>query len=309
MGMNGLGYIHSDAGGFAQGVKDDELYIRWLQFAVFTPILRPHGSDIPSEPVFWPEKTQDIVRKYMKLRYSMMPYNYTLAWQNAVSGIPLMRPLFFNYADDTTALRISNEYLWGDNLLVAPVIVKGITSQKIYLPEGTWFDFNSGKEYFGKQWIEYLLTIEQLPVFAKEGSFIPMMKPINSVDNYKSDEFIIRYYPKGKSQFLQYEDDGLDNLALSENKFELISYMGIQKDQQIDINLSKKGSWKGIPAERKMTFEVRKNASPDKVLINGNEIKKSQSEISGKNNYQFTDGWLKIHFLWKGEPVKIEIFK
>jgi oligosaccharide 4-alpha-D-glucosyltransferase len=309
MSMNGLGYIHSDAGGFAQGVKDEELYTRWLQFAVFTPILRPHGSDIPSEPVFWPEKTQDIVRKYMKLRYAMMPYNYTLAWQNATTGAPLMRPLFFNYADDTTTLRISNEYLWGDNLLVVPVITKGITSLKIYFHEGTWFDFNSGKEYAGKQWIDYPLSIEHLPVFAKAGGFIPMMKPINSVDNYKSDEFIIRYYPKGNSEFLQYEDNGLDNLALKENNFELISYSGMQKDQQISISLSKKGNWEGMPAERKMTFEVKKSYVADKVLINGKEIKKSLSELSGKDNYQFADGWLKIHFIWKGEPIKIEIVK
>ena len=183
--MNGLGYIHSDAGGFAQGVKDDELYTRWLQFAVFTPILRPHGSVIPSEPVFWSEKTQEIVRKYMKLRYAMMPYNYTLAWQNATTGAPLMRPLFYSYAEDTATLRISNEYLWGDNLLVAPVTVKGITSLKIYLPEGQWFDFNNGKEYAGKQWLDYQLTLEDLPVFVKAGSFIPMMKSINSADNYK----------------------------------------------------------------------------------------------------------------------------
>jgi len=309
MSMNGLGYIHSDAGGFAQGVKDDELYTRWLQFAVFTPILRPHGSDIPSEPVFWSEKTQDILRRYMKLRYAMMPYNYTLAWQNATTGAPLMRPLFFNYTIDTTALRISNEYMWGDNLLVAPVIVKGMTSLKIYLPEGKWFDFNNGKEYAGKQWLDYPLVLEQLPVFVKAGSFIPMMKPINSVDNYKSDEFIVRYYPNGKSVFVQYEDDGLDNLALKENNFELISYQGIQDKQQIKINLTKKGRWKGIPAERKMSFEVRKNSGPEKVIVNGKEIKKSASELSGKNNYQFTDGWLKIHLLWKGEPVKIEIVK
>jgi len=245
----------------------------------------------------------------MKLRYAMMPYNYTLAWQNATTGAPLIRPLFYNYAKDTTALRIGNEYLWGDNLLVAPVLVKGITNLKIYLPEGQWFDFNNGKKYAGKQWIDYPLEIEQLPVFAKDGAFIPMMKPINTVDNYKSDEFIIRYYPKGNSEFIQYEDDGLDNLSLKENKYELISYKGIQKDRKTSIILSKNGSWKGMPASRKITFEVRENSGPVKVMLNGKEIKKTESEITGKNNYQFKDGWLRIHLTWTGEPVKIEIIK
>jgi alpha-glucosidase (family GH31 glycosyl hydrolase) len=146
-------------------------------------------------------------------------------------------------------------------------------------------------------------------VFAKAGAFIPMMKPINSVDNYKSDEFIIRYYPEGNSEFIQYEDDGMDNLALNENNFELISYEGNQKDQQINISLSKSGNWKGMPAERKMTFEVRKNSSPAKVMINGKEIKLSGSEISGKSNFQFADGWLKIHFQWRGETIKIEVIR
>ncbi len=173
MGMNGLGYIHSDAGGFAQGVKDDELYTRWLQFAVFTPILRPHGSGIPSEPVYWSEKTQDIVRDYMKLRYAMLPYNYTLAYQNATTGSPLMRPLFYQFPGDTAACNVEDEYMWGDNLLVAPVINKGLASRSIYLPEGRWYDFSTGIEYEGNTRMEYPLTIENLPCLQKPAVLFP----------------------------------------------------------------------------------------------------------------------------------------
>ena len=307
MGMNGLGYIHSDAGGFAMGEKDDELYTRWLQFATFTPILRPHGSNIPSEPVFFSIETQRIVRNSMKLRYAMLPYNYTLAWQNSENGAPLMRPLFYYFPDDSIARSVENEYFWGDNILVAPVIEKGLKMQEIYLPSGQWYDFNSGKRYSGNQWINYPLTMEYIPLFVKAGSFIPMTTPMKTTDDYTSNEFIVRYYPEGKSQFIQYEDDGWDKLAMEEGNYELISYNGNRTKEHTTISLSKKGSWKGMPKIRRMTFEVWNNDLPEKVLINGKEIPRSKSGKNNKSYYQMEDNRLKIHFAWDGKPQTIEI--
>jgi oligosaccharide 4-alpha-D-glucosyltransferase len=305
--MSGLGYIHSDAGGFAQGVKDEELYTRWLQFAVFSPILRPHGSGIPSEPVFWSEKTQDIVRKYMELRYKLLPYNYTMAWQNATKGIPLMRPLFYSFPNDTTVLNISDEYMWGDHLLVGAVTVKGQTSKRIYLPEGTWYDFHTGKKYNGKQWIEYPLSINDLPLLAKAGSLIPMTKPVSSTEYYKSDEFTIRYYPQGISIYTQYEDDGLDNHALRDRQFEKISYQGINGEKEISIRISKIGSWKGMPLSRKIVFEILRKAAPASVTINGEPVPLMKEKAMDNPGYEYREGWIHVNFEWKGEPVKIEI--
>ena len=310
MGMNGLGYIHSDAGGFAQGVKDDELYTRWLQFAVFTPILRPHGSVIPSEPVFWSEKTQDIVRTYMNLRYAMLPYNYTLAYQNATTGSPLMRPLFYQYSNDTAACRVEDEYMWGENLLVAPVIKKGLTSRSIYLPEGKWFDFHSEIEYAGNTRIDFPLTIENIPIFAKSGSFIPMTKPVTSTDYYNGGNYMVRYYPDGKSTFVQYEDNGLDSKSLSEGKFELITYKGNKDATKTTVSISKTGSWVGMPERRSMQLEVRMDKKPSKVMVNGKAVK--IAEVNGKmvgtkTSCNFNGKWLNLHFNWDGKPVKIEI--
>jgi len=310
MSLSGLGYIHSDAGGFAFGEKDDELYTRWLQFAVFTPILRPHGSDvtgIPSEPVFWSVKTQDIVRNYMNLRYSFLPYNYTLAWQNATTGEPLMRPLFYSYPGDSIAVKTGDEYLWGDNLLVTPVIVKGQTVRKIYLPAGRWIDFYTGTIYQGNRYIDFPVTIEKIPLFVKSGSFIPMTRPVKTTDNYKSDNFNIRYYPDGKSEFTQYEDDGLDNLALKDGKFELIHYSGIQNKNNITIELSDTGIWTGMPPSRAMCFEVQRGNFMSIVKINGKEIGSGVPVDLSKSYYQSSEGWMKIYFQWNGEATKIEI--
>jgi oligosaccharide 4-alpha-D-glucosyltransferase len=309
MSMSGLGYIHSDAGGFAQGVKDDELYTRWLQFAVFTPILRPHGSTIPSEPVYWSEKTQDIVRRYMELRYALLPYNYTLAWKNTTTGKPLMAPLFYYYPEDPFAYLQENQYFWGDQFMIAAITEKGKDSISIYFPEGTWIDFHTHLAYSGNQWYNYKLTLDNLPVFVKSGSFIPMIHPIQTTDNYKSDEYIVRYYPEGSSQFVQYEDDGLSNSSLGKNQFELIKYTGEKTGLTTTIALSTEGSWTGKPLSRKMNFEVRRSHKPSKVVINGKEITQTKLLKPGISNYRFIDGWLKINFTWTGEPIKIEIIE
>jgi oligosaccharide 4-alpha-D-glucosyltransferase len=310
MGMNGLGYIHSDAGGFAQGVRDDELYTRWLQFAVFTPILRPHGSGIPSEPVFWNEKTQDIVRNYMKLRYAMLPYNYTLAWQNTTGGLPLMRPLFYNYPNDTAACRVEDQYLWGESLMVAPVIQKGLKSRSIYLPEGKWYDFHTGTEYNGNSRMDFPLESGNIPVFAKAGSFIPMAKPVTSTDYYNAGEYFVKYYPATESEFIQYEDNGLDSKSLSEGKYELITYKGINAGNSTTVSISKSGSWDGMPSSRLMHLQVRMDAQPAEVKLNGKTIKiKPEKGESGntKTSATFDGKWMSLNFNWDGKPVQIEI--
>ena len=310
MGINGLGYIHSDAGGFAQGVKDDELYTRWLQFAVFTPILRPHGSGLPSEPVYWSGKTQEIVRNYMKLRYALLPYNYTLAWQNSTTGAPLMRPLFYQYPNDTTACKIEDEYLWGDNLLVAPVVQKGVKSRSIYLPEGRWFDFHTGIEYLGNTQMDYLLTIENIPVFVKSGSFVPMAKPVTSTDYYKTDEYFVRYYPSGTSSFVQYEDNGIDSKSLSNGKYETITYNGERDGLKTIVSVLKTGAWDGMPALRTMHLEVKMNTMPFQVIVKGKiiQIEADKGEAySNKTTCTYSEKWLRVNFIWDGEPVKIEI--
>ena len=302
--------IHSDAGGFAQGLKDDELYTRWLQFAVFTPILRPHGSGIPSEPVYFSEKTQEIVRNYMKLRYAMLPYNYTLAYQNATTGMPLMRPLFYPYPNDTLAVAVEDEYMWGENLLVAPVIKKGLSSRSIYLPDGKWYDFHNGNEYPGKTRMDFPLTIDDIPVFAKAGSFIPMTKALTSTDYYNGANYVVRYYPEGKSTFVQYEDDGLNNKSLKEGKFELITYKGSKNNAKTTVSITRTGKWENMPGKRTMRFEIRMNTMPAAVKINGKSVKitaeKGNSPDAG-TSCNFDNKWLNISFSWDGKPVNIEI--
>src|SRR5690606_12357773 len=150
MGMQGLGYMHSDLGGFAGDNLDEELYTRWLQYGVFQPIYRPHAQEaVPAEPVFRAPKTKALAKKSIELRYKLLPYNYTLVFQNHQNGTPLMRPLFFE--DDTQNLQTdASEYFWGDAFLISPVMKSGITEKEIYFPKNhVWFDFYTDEKFEG----------------------------------------------------------------------------------------------------------------------------------------------------------------
>ncbi len=243
MSLSGFPFIHADAGGFAQGKKNDELYTRWLQFACFSPILRPHSSHIPSEPVFFNDTTQRIVRKYMKLRYSLLPYLYTAAWRAHTYGSPIIQPLFYQYPNDEIARKITDEYFWGNDILVAPVLKAGQKTRKVYLPQGSWYNWWNNTKYEGNQWIEMRVTLENIPVFVRAGAFIPMVKPVNSTDNYSSQKLTLRYFPvsSGKTtENLMYEDDGKTFGAYEKGKYELLRFRNIHGTKFIFTHSGKK---------------------------------------------------------------------
>ncbi|MFC0875598.1 TIM-barrel domain-containing protein [Saccharicrinis sp. FJH2] len=272
MGLSGLAYMHSDAGGFASGTKNPELYTRWLQYAVFTPVFRPHSdSHAEPEPIYYADSIQDIVRHYIKLRYAMLPYNYTLAWQNHTSGEPMAKPLFMVY-DDPELSANDSIYFWGDNLLVAPVMRSGTGVQKVALPEGTWYDFHTGDMIEGGKTIDVAVTLSDIPVFVKAGSFIPMISPIQSTDDYKTDTLIVHFFtdPERKaSHFIMYADDGHTFGAYEKNQYELIDFTyknGIFTVKSSGYN------YPGRPPHRLLKFVVHQ---PDfeKVKINRKWIK------------------------------------
>ncbi|MDP6879907.1 MAG: glycoside hydrolase family 31 protein, partial [Alteromonas macleodii] len=156
MSVFGMAYTHSDLGGFAGGETfDPELYTRWLQFGTFSPVFRPHAQDnIAPEPIFHADPVKSIARKFIQLRYDMLPYNYSLAFENALYGTPLMRPLAMAYGESDW-FENADSYLWGDGLLVSPVTSANQTEWPTLLPEGVWFDFFSDTKYEGGQTVNY----------------------------------------------------------------------------------------------------------------------------------------------------------
>ncbi len=306
MSLLGMAYTHSDLGGFAGGEKfDSELYIRWLQYGVFQPVYRPHAQDhIASEPVFHDQQTKDILRPFVKLRYQLLPYNYTLAYQNSTTGMPMMRPLFFS--DESNAALIDNaqSYFWGDAFYVTPVTEPGVASVPVLLPQGVWFDYWNDKRFTGKQTINAPVTLQTIPVFVKAGSFIPMIKTIQNTEQYSSQNLQLHYYADASIKTAtgqMYEDDGKDPQALAKGRFELLDFNAKQQRQNLQFSFTRHGGeYAGKPDTRQLELVVHNWPSkPSRLQINGKTITDFR--------YDKTTRLLTINSIWDKANISLAI--
>jgi oligosaccharide 4-alpha-D-glucosyltransferase len=239
MGMQGMAYMHSDLGGFAGDYNDEELYIRWLQYGVFQPIFRPHSQEqVASEAIFKTPETKEIVKKAIELRYELLPYNYSIAFENQQTGMPLMRPLFFE-DNNESLLSASSSYFWGPSFLVSPVLEKGQTTQNIYFPGNTkWFDFYSTASYQSGDSAIIALNKNYVPTFVKGGAFVPMTTKIQNTESLRSDAIIVHYYFDETvccSAFDLYEDDGKTPDAYSKGKYKILHLSQQTKHNKLSL--------------------------------------------------------------------------
>lgn len=314
MGVLGLAYTHSDLGGFAGGEKfDKELYIRWLQYGVFQPIYRPHAQDnIAPEVVFHDKETQDILRRFIKLRYNLLPYNYTLAYENSTTGMPLMRPLFFdqgfenelNNRKNHKLINNAQSYFWGDAFLVTPVVDAGVKSVSVPLPKGVWFDYFTGAKHLGNQTIELATSLETLPVLVRAGSFIPMIDDIQSTKDYDSSKLTLHYYADKsvkQSEGKMYDDDGEIFQANAQGLFELLFFKASQDNEKLTIHLSKNDThYANMPQKRQMTLVIHHwQTKPSKVMVG----------TTPANNIDWNEETktLTVKFAWQHQPLTLSI--
>lgn len=229
MGLSGIAYHNSDIGGFCCGQRSGELYTRWMQFGAFNPMMRAHGAETFTEPWTYGHPYEDICRKFIDLRYQLLPYTYSLCWQNYCAGMPLARPLFFIDPVDSRLANESSSYLWGDAFLVKPIVQSGQTTATVYLPsaEGDgWIDYwNDASGYDGNSTITVPLSLEAIPLFVREGSIIPMQAVSEYSDQKPLDTLFLELYPRRSagafSTFTMYEDDG-KTLAYQQGSYALI---------------------------------------------------------------------------------------
>ena len=289
MSMSGIPYIHSDAGGFSNSDKDEELYIRWLEFAQYTPIFRPHGTEIstidatlnnfPSEPALHPEPIKSIAKTIVDNRYALLPHNYTMTYQQAVSGKPLVSPLYYHFPQDSSAYKAGDEYMWGGDMLIAPVTTKDVTSRSVYLPQGKWFNYKTLASMPGSRWFTDSANLETIPVYVKEGSFIVTNNTwIANTEHYNSSDIKVTYFPSENfSSYTLYDDDGTTNKSIEKKLFELITFetTGWGDETKIIIR-SNGGKFAGKPLSRKIELVIPGyEDKPAKIIINGkvsNEI-------------------------------------
>jgi alpha-glucosidase len=212
-GLSGVPYWGTDVGGFFHPIPETgELYARWFQLGAFSPIFRSHGW-VWREHTPWAHgpEVEAICRRYAELRYQLLPYTYTLAWQAHTLGLPLMRPLVLNYPDDPRVWALGHEFLWGDDLLVAPVTREGATAWPVYLPAGEWYDFWTGARHAGPAGVTVEAPLDRLPLFARAGAIVPLGPIVQHTGERPLDEITLLVYPGGASRFAMYEDDGRSN--------------------------------------------------------------------------------------------------
>jgi alpha-glucosidase len=210
LGLSAVPFAGYDVGGFA-GEASPELMARWISIGAFSPFFRAHSmiNSRDAEPWAFGEETEAIAKNYIRLRYRLMPYLYSMFYEAHRSGLPVARSLALNHAFDENIYRheYQNQYLFGASFLVIPVESnKNFT--KVYLPEGLWFDFYTDQLFTGKQEILREVPKEILPLYVKAGSIIPMQSQVESLLNKPSETLYLHVFGAGNGSFDYYEDDG-----------------------------------------------------------------------------------------------------
>jgi alpha-glucosidase len=212
LGLSGEPFVGSDVGGFI-GRGNGELLVRAYQISFLAPFCRNHkvidGYD--QEPWRFGKSYEDIIRKYLKLRYQLLPFLYTTLEEAHRTGSPLFRPLMLNYQDDPNTYNLDDEFMIGDDLLVAPIVKPDVIARLVYLPKGTWYDYWTNKKYSGGTMIRVDAPLETVPMFVRAGAIIPLAPPMNYVGEKRVDPITFAIYPddKGSASTTIYEDDGL----------------------------------------------------------------------------------------------------
>jgi len=269
-GMSGVPYWGSDIGGFFHSVPETgELYARWFQLGAFSPIFRSHGW-VWREHVPWAHgpRVEAICRAYAELRYRLLPYTYTLAWQAHAEGLPLMRPVVLNYPDDPRVWTLGHQYLWGDDLLVAPVTREGATTWPVYLPAGGWHDFWTGARHTGPGGVTVDAPLERLPLFVRAGAILPMGPVMQHSRERPLDELTLRLHPEGTSRFELYEDDGRTQ-GYREGRYARTIFECAVAPTEVTVRIgAPAGDMSVLPARRRYALELGAPA-PRAVAVDG----------------------------------------
>ncbi|WP_341939472.1 glycoside hydrolase family 31 protein [Marinimicrobium sp. C2-29] len=288
MGLSGVGYWSHNMGGFEHD-PDPELYIRWSQFGLFSPIAHLFGMDHPGykEPWSYGEEAERIFKQYDRMRYRFIPYIYSEAYQMHRTGMPMMRALVLEYQDDENTHDIDDQYLFGRNLLIAPVTTKGAQTRVVYLPEGTWYGYWSGEPYEGKRYYNIVTPLEKLPIFVKAGGILPQQKVLN-LGRETADTINLEIFPGGESSYDIYDDDGKSK-AYESGDYAITEVSAKEEAEQTLVSIkAPRGDYK--LAERSYTLKIRRDSAPESVTEESSRLP-AFSALSEYENSQPQAGW------------------
>lgn len=264
LGLSGMAFVGTDVGGFGSDVTP-ELLIRWVQTGCFSPLFRNHSAKgtKAQEPWQFGEEVMNIYRKYVELRYRLLPYFYDAFYETEKKGMPVMRPLVLQYEKDKNTWNLNDEFLAGSSLLVSPVVEQGAEKKLVYLPEGTWYDYWTGEALSGSAYLIKDAPLDVCPVFVKGGAIIPNYPPQEYTGEKQVEELTLDVY-EGNGSYMHYQDDGV-SFAYQNGVFN--QYAFIQENGMLTISLVHQGyqeCYKG--------FEIRYKGTVKKVSFEGKEL-------------------------------------
>ena len=273
------GYWSHDMGGHMGAHSiDPELYIRWMQFGAFSPILRTHSTKdagLNKEPWVFADKERDILHDIVRQRYQFAPYIYSMARRTYDDALPLCRPMYYDYPEAEEAYVNRNEYMFGDDILVYPITTpmqNDISTQSIWLPAGDdWYELSSGTLLKGGQTATRHFQLDEYPVYIKAGAIIP---EYNNVENLKHNDepVVLAVYPgKKDSEFSLYEDNGNDKNYATEYAVTKLTKTSIN-DSTVNVTIApRQGHYADMPSQRHFTLKMIASAMPTKVVVDGKE--------------------------------------
>ena len=285
LGLSGMPFVGSDIGGFAE-TATAELYTRWLQVGVFYPFMRSHtafGTD-DQEPWSYGVAHEIVNREAIELRYRLLPHIYNVMRQTSETGLPAFRPLFLEYPSDGRTWDQDDQFMFGSDLLVAPVLRPGERDRGVYLPAGSWYDFWTGRPYAGGRDISVPVTLRSIPIFVRAGAFIFQQPVVQHTGEMQGQPLRVSVYPAASSTSTLYEDEG-DTLRYKNGAFATRRFSQSRtsdargRDSEVTIDISAAdGSYR--PAARSIELSVKWSGEPGSVTVR-----------AGKGQPQRIDGW------------------
>lgn len=280
-GMGLIPFWSCDISGYCGDIEDydalSELYIRWLQFGAFNPLSRiHHEGNNAVEPWLFGEEAEAICRSAIESKYRLFPYIYSYAREAYDKGWPLIRPLVLEYPDDPEVFELNSQFMFGTELLVAPVVEEGAFEMRIYLPQGEWIDFNNKQTiYRGKQWIDYEVSLEEIPVFVKKGSIIPQMPVMQYINEYPDYPLILEVFQapsRRKASFVVYEDSGETN-DYKNDQFVKRTFLCSSKVDSYEIEYKEEAAHGFQAVPRDLVYKLQLEEKPLAVRQDGKKLK------------------------------------
>jgi len=296
-GLSGLAYYGSDIGGYLGDTYSPELMVRWMQHGALTPTMRPHGVDnLPTEPWRFGAEAETIIRDFVRLRYRLMPYLYTLAWENHTTGLPIARPLFFADPSDPDLHAREDAYLLGDAILVSPVVADSVRQKDVRLPAGDWADWWTGEIVSGGRTVTADAPLDRIPLYQKAGTILPMRPVRPHTGAQPADTIHLQVVPETgpdarPATFTLYEDDGR-SLDYTRGAYALTRFRQSVTGDTLHLDVgAAAGTYDGFPQARTVRATVhRVDRAPATVRVDDTALSaRGTAEFSGDGYHYDAD--------------------